>query len=85
VLTAIYNDTLKQLQHNNTDPAAKGKHCLQNGTDININAEPLLVCRSIFGNGKLRLLQRIIKQVNIIYLVLQIQLGQNRRSLFFRH
>jgi hypothetical protein len=84
VLTAIYSDTLKQLQHNNTDPEAKGKYCLQSGTDININAEPLLVCRTIFGNGKLRLLQRMIKQVNIIYLVLQIQLGQNRRSLFFR-
>jgi hypothetical protein len=50
----MYNDTLKQLQHTaQLDSEAKGKHCLQNGTGININAEPLLVCRSIFGNGKL--------------------------------
>jgi hypothetical protein len=62
MLTAMYTDTLKQLQHTTqSDPEAKGKHCLQNGAGININAEPLLVCKSIFGNGKLRLLHRIIQ------------------------
>jgi len=37
MLTAMYTDTLKQLQHiTQLDP-----DCLQNGTGININAEPL--------------------------------------------
>lgn len=84
-LQCTMTHTLKQLwpttyniQHRSLNP------CLKNGTGINTNAETLLVCTSIFYKGKLRLLHRIIKEINIIDLLLQIQLERNRRRLLFR-
>lgn len=46
MLTAMYTDTMKQLQH----ITQLDSDSLQNGTGININAEPLLVCRSSQNN-----------------------------------
>jgi hypothetical protein len=69
MLTATYAETLKHLQQTTQLDPESLINTAQNGMCTDINGQPLLICRSTFGNSKLRLLHSILKEININNLV----------------